>query len=405
MILARPTCSIQVDNSILTSRASRSVTGMGERDRSTSTSKSSSSKRRKREEAADSSADESTSSRRSSKSTKDKKKHKKKSSHRDEDSGAESSASSTSISSVSSAASSSSVKKSKRSSKTASASNAYITSQPVSSAFELQYPVLTVALPPIHCSDPSAAVAEMLDSLIMRFVPPLNGVLVSHGQTYFLTDGGVESASAVVEADSAFAKAQVAVECCVWRPRVGIKVQGTITLSTPSHVSLLVHSTFNASIPKAHLDEYYEYVEGSGALDGEDSFDEDKGEDEDASGGHWRHRKTRQPLGAANEGRVDFVVVSLTISGHSLSLGGSLLSRPFSVAASRGDEFLASQLQGGSASERASKFGLGDSSAGKRQRRVRWEGELSDSDSDSGAEAEIGPMRPEIKSTGKHVKF
>lgn len=89
---------------------------------------------------------------------------------------------------------------------------------------------MTVAISPVHSQQPSLAVAELFDSLVMRFLPPLNGVLVSHGQTFFLVDGAIEMdesklpPSALIEADGAFGKAKVAVECCVWRPKVGMKL-------------------------------------------------------------------------------------------------------------------------------------------------------------------------------------
>lgn len=238
----------------------------------------------------------------------------------------------------------------------------------------------------------------------MRFVPPLNGVLVSHGQIYFLTEAGSQSASAIIDADSAFAKARVAVECCVWRPKIGAKLQGHITLQTPSHVSLLVHSTFNASIPKSHLEERYEYVEGAGHS-GEEAVEEEQGAEDLDNGGHWRHKETGQPLGASTGGRIDFIVVSLTISGHSLSLGGSLLSRPFSVAPSHGATAQTLQEQLGTTAQRAARFGFTDATAKKSGRRVRWEG---DDDSESGSDDEgrpTTPGKPEIKASSSHVKF
>lgn len=366
------------------------------------------SKRRRRDGAAESSTNESTSSRHSSsKSAKNRGKHKKKSSrhdtdHAEDDSGVDSLASSTSMSSISSSGSSTGSKKSKQCKfKPASESAAFFHAQRVSSAFELQYPIFTVSIPPIHCSNPVAAVAELLDSLIMRFVPPLNGVLVSHGQIYFLTEGHDQSVSAIVEADSAFAKAQVAVECCVWRPRIGLKMQGTVTLSTPSHVSLLVHSTFNASISKSHLKENYEYVEGD-ASDGASGSSVGAKADR---GGYWRQKRSRQQLGTATGGRVDFIVVSLTVSGHSLSIGGSLMPRPFSVAPPRANAFSSLQEQMGSAAQRAAKFGFTDASSGKRERRVRWEGEESGSESASDEDHHNVHERTNIKSAGKHVKF
>jgi hypothetical protein len=84
------------------------------------------------------------------------------------------------------------------------------------------------------------ALVELFDSLVMHFVPPLNGILISHGTAYFMVDedeAGKNAQGALVDhqwtgagpsahigADAAFATSKVAVECCVWRPKVGMKV-------------------------------------------------------------------------------------------------------------------------------------------------------------------------------------
>ncbi|PWN24388.1 hypothetical protein BDZ90DRAFT_208603, partial [Jaminaea rosea] len=198
------------------------------------------------------------------------------------------------------------------------------------SAFEIQYPILTLSIPPIHAHNPTIAVGEQLDSLVMRFVPPLNGVLVSHGQSYFLVDeertGSRARGSALIDGDGAFATSKVAVECCVWRPRVGMKLRGAISLEAPSHVSVLVHETFNASIPSSHMGKEWHWVHRS-------EHDEEEVDGSGGVAGYWERKETGERLGS----HVEFVVIGLTIlanvgggGGHTLALCGSLLDRPFS---------------------------------------------------------------------------
>ncbi len=167
--------------------------------------------------------------------------------------------------------------------------------------------------------------------------------------------------------------------------------EGKISLSTPSHVSLLLQGTFNASISAAHISpKHWEFVyfddpvtgrsesssssnqskksrksksatkqqrpatsdedsdaNGSGSdddsgSDGEGSVrssashsDSTSGSSEDdlssQSVGYWRNKKDGSRLGEADGGRVVFTVISMTIANHMLSLHGSLLKRPFSV--------------------------------------------------------------------------
>lgn len=149
-----------------------------------------------------------------------------------------------SVASSSSTASSSKKRKSKSSSSKdrhgVDSRAPYLSQVPLSSAFELQYPILTLSIPPVHASQPMVALVELFDSLVMRFVPPLNGILISHGTAYFMVDedeAGKNAQGALVDhqwmgagpsaligADAAFATSKVAVECCVWRPKVGMKV-------------------------------------------------------------------------------------------------------------------------------------------------------------------------------------
>lgn len=195
--------------------------------------------------------------------------------------------------------------------------------------------------------------------------------------------------------------------------------EGRITLSTPSHISLLIHSTFNASIPASHMDEY-EFIEG------EDEQDEGKDPEIMSSlqdGGYWRHKKTKERLGgsssSADGGLVSFIVISLTISPPTLSVCGSLLARPFDVpppssttlastlsAAERyafGGEF----EEAGAGKPRSAE-GLHSKAIKKSTRRVRWEEDEDDDDDDdddpspakAGSGREVGPAP-----RGKHVTF
>ncbi|GJN88163.1 hypothetical protein Rhopal_001128-T1 [Rhodotorula paludigena] len=174
---------------------------------------------------------------------------------------------------------------------------------------------------------------------------------------------------------SGFTLADVEWEGVGWRPRIGMKLVGTLTLSSPSHVSLLLHNLFNASIPSSHVpsDTWVfdpdcpvpavvlerrnaavplksvveevvrsaeKSVEGENAETGEveepklEEAKEEEAEEEghDAERGWWVHRATREPLGG-KDGRLEFTLVDLTTTNSLLSCTGSLLADPFSPAA------------------------------------------------------------------------
>ncbi|KAJ8296271.1 hypothetical protein OF846_000667 [Rhodotorula toruloides] len=169
---------------------------------------------------------------------------------------------------------------------------------------------------------------------------------------------------------SGFTLANVEWEGVGWRPRVGMIVVGTLTLATPSHVSLLLHNLFNASIPSSHIPtSTYQYdpecpvptvvMERRNAIvplatnvakvvAKAEKREEDEGEEDEhaeevkvkeeeeegayAEKGWWVHRKSREPLGGA-DGRLEFTLVDLTNTNSLLSCTGSLLADPFSPSA------------------------------------------------------------------------
>lgn len=129
---------------------------------------------------------------------------------------------------------------------------------------------------------------------------------------------------------------------------------GKISLSSPDHVSLLLHRTFNVSIPRHHIpkDEWEfeygpaendpEYGAGANTEDIEEGSSKSGEGDE---GGKWVHHLTRARLGDA-DGYLTFTVIGygnsgiqeppiehfdrLTVANEMLSLLGSIQSDPFS---------------------------------------------------------------------------
>ncbi|SAM78455.1 related to Rpa43-43 kD subunit of DNA-directed RNA polymerase I [Ustilago bromivora] len=254
-----------------------------------------------------------------------------------------------------------------------SSSSSASTSPSVTSAFETLYPIIDLPIPPVFSTDPYSAFSDLMDTLVMRYIPPLSGVLITHSPTRFLQD------TALFSADSAFATASLGFECIVWRPKIGQMLEGTIALSSPSHVSLLLYGLFNASIPASHLpeDEWEFLLNGEqGGIDAA----------QDRGMGYWRNKLDGSRLGAS-DGKLKFTVISLTIANHMLSLHGSLLKHPFSGPPPTLDRsYLKKSLL-------PSTFGLGTTNPLEKDaadstqvppaptpRRVRWEDEDQDTD-------------------------
>lgn len=107
-------------------------------------------------------------------------------------------------------------------------------------------------------------------------------------------------------------------------------LEGRINLSSPDHVSLLVHKTFNVSIPRHHIpmDEWeFEYgpaendpefaeakeeAEGDAEAKAEGDDDAEKDEQEDSGSGRWVHRSTGERLGGST-GILQFTVIGCVL--------------------------------------------------------------------------------------------
>ncbi|KAJ6499382.1 hypothetical protein C8R45DRAFT_982243 [Mycena sanguinolenta] len=185
---------------------------------------------------------------------------------------------------------------------------------------------LVVSVPPIFASNPYAGVQEMLDSMIMRYIPALRGVVLAHSNLSFLKQ------SAAITADCPFLVCNIQFDATVWSPHVGMKLVGKINLCSPDHISLLLHRTFNVSIPRHHIptDEWeFEHAPADADAASGDEVDLTNESEESEEEGRWVHKITGKRLGG-KDGYLEFVVIGLTVANEMLSLVGSIQHDPFS---------------------------------------------------------------------------
>ncbi|KAJ7703283.1 hypothetical protein B0H17DRAFT_1042573 [Mycena rosella] len=194
--------------------------------------------------------------------------------------------------------------------------------------FQVVQASLVVSVPPMFASSPHAGVQEMLDSMIMRYIPALRGVVLAHSNLSFLKQ------TAAITADCPFLVCNIQFDATVWSPRVRMRLVGKINLCSPDHVSLLLHRTFNVSIPRHHIptDEWeFEHAPPEPDADPEDEADaEAEAESEERAAGRWVHKITGKGLGG-KDGYLEFVVIGLTVANEMLSLVGSIQYDPFSA--------------------------------------------------------------------------
>ncbi|KAH6914087.1 hypothetical protein BKA70DRAFT_1260398 [Coprinopsis sp. MPI-PUGE-AT-0042] len=199
------------------------------------------------------------------------------------------------------------------------------------SEFQVVSATLQVSVPPAFAQSPRVGVEQMLDSLVMRYIPSLEGVVIAHSNLDFTAD------KARIKGDCPFLICDIKFDATVWKPRIGSTMKGRIILSSPDHISLLVHRTFNVSIPRHHIpSSQWEFEYGPAENDPEfaqeaeaEADENEDGEDEEASTGKWVHRKTGERLGGESR-TLEFTVIGLTVANEMLSLVGSIQKDPLS---------------------------------------------------------------------------
>lgn len=93
---------------------------------------------------------------------------------------------------------------------------------------------------------------------------------------------------------------------------------GKVNLCSPDHVSLLVHRTFNVSIPRHHIPtDNWEFEYGPAETDHEfatvdGAEDAEKPEEASESSGRWVHKLTGDKLGG-KDGRLEFTVIGYVL--------------------------------------------------------------------------------------------
>jgi len=203
--------------------------------------------------------------------------------------------------------------------------------------FKVFQATLALSIPPVFANNLKAGAEEMLDSMVMRHISALQGVVLSHSNLQFLEP------AATIKADCPFTNVHVGFEAAVWCPQIGMKLSGRVNLCSPDHVSLLVHRTFNVSIPRRHIPaDVWEFEYGPAENDPEfgaaAAADKEQpaegGEHEESSSiegsGKWVHRITGMVLGGPSRD-LEFTVIGLTIANQMLSLVGSIQQEPFLV--------------------------------------------------------------------------
>lgn len=109
------------------------------------------------------------------------------------------------------------------------------------SAFQLTKLVVRMALPAACLSDIRSGIDSVLASYLMRWRDDIQGVLLSFSHVELAQDSARVGAAAAMHFD-------VRAQALVFRPAVGMLLDGVVAKVASDHIGLLVSGVFNASI-------------------------------------------------------------------------------------------------------------------------------------------------------------
>lgn len=220
----------------------------------------------------------------------------------------------------------------------------------ISECFHTVSTNLYLSLAPLYVREPSHGICvQHLDPLLMTYFESAGGVVVGHYNLKL--HGDVEPSKeerycdnngpviAKIQYDSPFAFTWVSVDFLVWKPTAGDVIEGWISLQSPSHIGLLIHDIFNATIKRDSIPKDWKFVpneEDEVLESGSATAPETPETPSLATPGSMKAKSYRDPKSLGywvdgNEKRVDgkvrFTVKSFNVSGRLVSVQGSLIGK------------------------------------------------------------------------------
>ncbi|KAK6496576.1 hypothetical protein TWF481_001576 [Arthrobotrys musiformis] len=202
----------------------------------------------------------------------------------------------------------------------------------ISSPYALTTASRYLSISPAYSSTPAVGIQrDHLDPLVFKYDPILNGIILLHQNLRF------QSPAAKILGESPFAFVWCLVEFMLWKPTVGMVLEGFVNHVSPSHLGMLYGNVFSVSVTAAGIPGDWRFVaaEGGDGVGGE--------EEEVYTGDGGKRRERQKPVGGTDpiegltkamgrwfdsegnevEGLRKFVVTAVKADGGMLSLEGS----------------------------------------------------------------------------------
>lgn len=198
----------------------------------------------------------------------------------------------------------------------------------LSECFQVVRSNLYVSVAPCHITNPINGIkAQHLDPLIMTYFPKAQGVVLSYSnitvskEHHSLDTNDQPITISKVGDSTPFSFMWITVDLLIWRPQIGDTLEGYIYMQTASHIGLLVHDTFNASIKFRNIPQDWEFIPSQA-----DEFEESSEAAESKSSKFRSYGYWADASGTKVEGKISFTVRAIHSTGRMLSVEGSLVS-------------------------------------------------------------------------------
>lgn len=180
-----------------------------------------------------------------------------------------------------------------------------------------------VSLAPIYISEPLKGITKQhLNSMVMKYKDEVGGVVLGYDNLQIQDispEDNKDTKLVKLTPDTPFGFTWCSVDLYVWQPQIGDIIEGWIFIQSPSHIGLLIHDAFNASIKKNNIPSEWTFVQNE---DTENiSENSENGSTKARSLGHWVDEN-----GQSLDGKLKFTVRNVYTTGKVVSLEGTLSS-------------------------------------------------------------------------------
>lgn len=191
---------------------------------------------------------------------------------------------------------------------------------------------LYVSLAPMYLQTPLQGIMKQhLNPMVMKYNNKVSGVVMGYENLTILDSNPNDEDEKVeklvkVTPDTPFSFTWCKVDLFVWQPQVGDVLEGNIFIQSASHIGLLIHDSFNASIKKNNIPYDWTFIQDEQEEDvNEDSRDEGEAGSKPkgrrtGSLGHWVDADGQQI-----DGKLKFTVRNIYTTGRVVSVDGTLL--------------------------------------------------------------------------------